>query len=218
MPLKMLYLLFLSDLLAIKNMKIVLASDNPGKLKELQAILKPLPITLLSQKEFGVSSAEETGLSFIENALIKARHAAKISQCPALADDSGLTVQALNGAPGIYSARFAGEKATDKENIQKLLQDIQQVDDNHRQAAFYCALAFVRRYDDPIPLICQGKWEGTLLRAPQGNHGFGYDPIFYVNERQCSAAELPSEIKNQISHRAKALAAFIAQFKQYILE
>jgi XTP/dITP diphosphohydrolase len=195
-------------------MKIVLASDNAGKIKEFQAILKSLPITLLSQKEFAVPTIPETGLSFIENALIKARHAAKITKLPALADDSGLTVQALKGAPGIYSARYAGENANDKENIQKLLQETQGVADNHRQAAFYCALAFVRYYDDPVPLICQGKWEGVLLRAPQGNNGFGYDPIFYVSEHQCSAAELPSEIKNQISHRAKALAEFMKQFIQ----
>lgn len=194
-------------------MKIVLASDNVGKTKEFQAILSHLAIQLISQREYKVPSIEETGLSFIENALIKARHAAKCTGLPSIADDSGLAVSALGGKPGIFSARFAGENAKDEDNIHKLLEEMRRVEDTQRQAAFYCVIAFVRQYDDPIPLICQGKWEGTLLESPKGSNGFGYDPIFYVPEYHCSAAELGKEIKNQISHRAKALQEFIRVFK-----
>jgi XTP/dITP diphosphohydrolase len=194
-------------------MKIVLASDNVGKAKEFQAILSHLPIELVSQSEFNVPPVEESGLSFIENAIIKARHAAQCTGLPAIADDSGLAVAALGGKPGIFSARFAGRSAKDEDNIRKLLADMHNVAESKRQATFYCVIAFVQQYDDPVPLICQGKWEGTLLHAPQGHHGFGYDPIFYDPTNQCSAAELSKEVKNQISHRAKALQEFIRTFE-----
>ncbi len=197
-------------------MKIVLATENEGKLKEIQLFFKDLPITLVSQAEFKVTSIEETGLSFIENALIKARHAAKQSGCPALADDSGLVVDALDGQPGIYSARYAGTHGNSQDNINKLLAEMQHIEKAQRQAHFYCVLAFVRHSLDPAPLICQGRWDGRILTAPQGQGGFGYDPIFYLEQQQCSAAELNPIEKNKLSHRAKALMQFYEQFQTLI--
>lgn len=186
--------------------KIVLASSNQGKLREIQQVLKHLDLQLLPQSEFNISDAEETGLTFIENAIIKARHASLISGLPALADDSGLEVDALQGRPGIYSARYAGDMATDADNIQKLLGDMKGIESLRRGARFQCVLAFIRYPEDPTPLIAQGSWHGFILEETRGQQGFGYDPVFYIPEHQRAAAELDSQIKNQYSHRAQALA------------
>lgn len=195
-------------------MKIVIASENPGKLLEIQGFFQAIPVSVVPQSDFSVPSVEETGLSFVENAILKARHAAKYSQLPALADDSGLVVDALNGAPGIYSARYAGRGATMPENINKLLDDTKSLADHERLAHFYCAIAFVRHETDPVPIICQAQWNGLLLREPKGNQGFGYDPLFYIPQLECTAAELNTQQKNQLSHRAKALTLFVAAFLQ----
>ncbi|MDF1654146.1 MAG: RdgB/HAM1 family non-canonical purine NTP pyrophosphatase [Coxiellaceae bacterium] len=186
-------------------MQIVLASNNSGKLKEIQAIMAPLDVELKLQREFDVDDADETGLTFIENAILKARHACQQTGLAALADDSGLCVSALQGAPGIYSARYAGEHGNHRANIEKLLSDLQDAPSEKRQAHFICCLALLRHADDPDPLIATGKWHGEILTSPQGDGGFGYDPIFFVPDHQCSAAELDSTIKNTISHRALAL-------------
>ena len=191
--------------------KIVLASNNAGKLKELQSMLAALELEILSQKDFELPSIEETGLSFVENAILKARYVAKETGLPAIADDSGLCVDALAGAPGIYSARFAGVDATDELNNEKLLKELSGVDDSQRGAHFRCALALVRHAQDPIPIICEGVWHGRILHELSGVNGFGYDPLFYVDELDKASAELSSEIKNQYSHRAKALDLLIKQ-------
>jgi XTP/dITP diphosphohydrolase len=186
--------------------KLVLATGNAGKLKELRALLVDQAVDVISQKELGVTDADETGLSFVENAILKARHAARSTGLPALADDSGLCVDALGGAPGIYSARYAGPGATDADNNEKLLQALT----SHRAttpltARFVCVLVLVRHADDPLPLICQGEWEGEILAAPRGEQGFGYDPLFWVPTEGMSSAELPRERKNALSHRGQAL-------------
>lgn len=184
---------------------LILASNNAGKLRELNALLAPLAITLKTQRELAIPDAEETGLSFVENALIKARHAARLSGLPALADDSGLEVDALNGAPGIYSARFAGPGASDAANNERLLQQLAGVPDAQRTARYQCVLVLMRHAADPTPLICQASWQGLILSAPRGEGGFGYDPLFWLDEHGCSAAELEATLKNQLSHRAQAL-------------
>lgn len=192
-----------------KNREWVLASNNAGKLKEFSELLAPLSISIRPQKEFGVEDAIEDGLSFIENAIIKARHASKATGLPALADDSGLEVDALNGAPGIYSARYAsmkGGEKSDRANLDKVLAELQSTAD--RTARFHCVLAFVRHELDPTPIIVQGTWQGSLLTAPQGEQGFGYDPIFWVEAHQCSAAELTKAQKNALSHRGQAVRQF----------
>ena len=183
--------------------ELVLATSNRGKLIELQAILSP--IHCISLSTLNMDSAEETGLSFIENAIIKARHASRLANKPALADDSGLVVEALHGAPGIYSARFAGVGATDNDNIELLLKRLANVDDDHRHAYFYCAIALVQFADDPTPIIATGKFAGHISRERQGEHGFGYDPIMYLPDYHCTVAQLPVKLKNTISHRALAL-------------
>ena len=186
--------------------KLVLATGNAGKLKELQALLNGLPYEVMSQKALGVTDADETGLGFVENALIKARHAAAATRLPALADDSGLCVDALGGAPGIYSARYAGPGATDAANNEKLLESLQPLRGGAPLVArFVCVLALVRHAEDPLPLICQAEWEGEILPAPRGDNGFGYDPLFFVPAEGVSSAELSRERKNEISHRAQAL-------------
>jgi XTP/dITP diphosphohydrolase len=190
-------------------MKVVLASNNAGKIREFNELLKDLNIEIIPQAELGVEEIEETGLSFIENALIKARHASSVTGLPALADDSGLAVNALNGAPGIYSARYAGEEANATNNIIKLLADLKTFPDDKRQAQFHCVLAFMLHEKDPTPLICDGMWAGTILHEPSGKDGFGYDPIFYVPSMKQSAAELPLEIKNKISHRGLAIQTLL---------
>lgn len=182
---------------------LVLASHNQGKLKELQAMLGT-HIQVRSISEFSQHEPEENGLSFVENAIIKARHAAKVSGLPALADDSGLAVDYLGGAPGIHSARYSGQK-DDAANNQKLLSALVNVTDEQRGAQFVCALALVTHELDPMPIICEGIWQGRILHAPQGDNGFGYDPLFWVPEHNCSSAQLDSPTKNTLSHRAKAM-------------
>lgn len=189
---------------------VVLASSNPGKIKEFGEIFAAHALTIVPQSQFQVADAEETGLSFIENAIIKARHAAQQTGYPAIADDSGLEVDALKGAPGIYSARYAGPNVSDQANVDKLLAALQAVPEAQRTARFRCVIAFLRHAADPMPLICQGTWEGRVLFAPRGDHGFGYDPVFYVPTSQCSAAELSSAEKHQLSHRGQALRHFQA--------
>lgn len=188
----------------IKLEQLVLASHNAGKLKELQAMLGA-HVKVRSIGEFSDVEPEETGLSFVENAILKARNAARISGLPALADDSGLAVDYLGGAPGIYSARYADGKG-DAANNAKLLDALKDVPDEQRGAQFVSVLALVRHAEDPLPILCEGLWEGTILRAARGEHGFGYDPLFWVPEANCSSAELPPERKNQMSHRARAMA------------
>ena len=194
-------------------MKVVLASGNKGKLAEFQQLFAGSNIELVTQSSLGIESPEETGLSFIENALLKARYASRQSGLPALADDSGLAVDALKGAPGIYSARYAGEGATDQDNVQKLLAELFELVGVKRQARFHCVLAFVRHADDPVPVIAQGQWEGEILSAPSGMKGFGYDPVFYVASEQCSAAEMDKSQKNAISHRGVAIASLMPQLE-----
>ena len=191
--------------------QIVLASGNQGKLREFQHLLANLNIDMLPQSQFNVDSVEETGLTFVENAILKARHAAKISGLPAIADDSGIEVDALNGQPGIYSARYAGEEASDAENNAKLLKNLEGLQEAQRTARFHCVLVYLRHGDDPTPLVCHGAWEGRILEAPSGDHGFGYDPLFYVPSEGCSTADLPKDVKNSISHRAIAMAKLAEQ-------
>lgn len=187
-----------------KHPPVVLASSNAGKLQEFREILKDMDIQIIPQTDLGVLDADETGLSFIENALIKARNAAKHTGLPALADDSGLEVDFLNGAPGIRSARYAGTDIDFSENRRKLLADLIAAAEDERTARFQCVLAFMKHETDPSPLICQGTWEGRILMQPRGEHGFGYDSLFFVPTHNCSAAELPEGVKNKISHRAQA--------------
>lgn len=185
--------------------KVVLATSNAGKVRELAELLKDFGLDIVAQTELGVDSVEETGLTFIENALLKARHAAQISGLPAIADDSGLAVDVLGGAPGIYSARYAGEEATDQQNLEKLLARMESVPAGQRQAQFHCVLVYLRHADDPTPLVCHGCWQGEIAQAPTGEGGFGYDPIFFIPELNCSAAELTKAEKIAVSHRGKAL-------------
>lgn len=191
-------------------MKLVLASSNAGKLAELRDLLGD-GFELHAQSEFGVSDAEETGLSFIENAILKARHAARATGLPALGDDSGLCVDALGGAPGLYSARYAGAHGDANANIDRVLAELESVEDAERSARFVCVLALLRHPEDPQPLIAEGAWEGRILRARQGANGFGYDPVFFSPAHGCSAAELPAATKNRDSHRGRALALLRAQ-------
>lgn len=186
--------------------RIVLASGNRGKIAEINALLQALDLEVIPQSAFTISEAEETGLSFVENALLKARHAASLTGLPALADDSGLEVDALNGAPGIRSSRFAGPDASDRDNVDKLLAALAQVPESGRRARFHCVLVLMRHAEDPVPLICQASWEGRILFTPRGSQGFGYDPVFYVPDQDCASAELPAAVKNRISHRGQALA------------
>jgi XTP/dITP diphosphohydrolase len=187
-------------------MKLVLASGNAGKLAELRDLLGDLDLQLHAQSEFGVSDADETGLTFVENAILKARHAARATGLPALGDDSGLCVDALNGAPGLYSARYAGTHGDMAANISKLLDALRETPEHARTARFVCVLALLRHADDPQPLIAEGVWEGRILDAPRGSGGFGYDPVFFDPERGMGAAELDAAVKNRASHRGRALA------------
>lgn len=190
--------------------KVVLASGNAGKLRELHTLLSDLDIELVSQRELGVSDAEETGLTFVENALLKARHACAATGLPAIADDSGIEVDALNGEPGIYSARFAGvsgesREVADAANNALLLEKLSAYKGSERSARFQCVIVYLRHAADPTPLICQGTWEGQILESAAGTHGFGYDPLFYVPTHDCASAALSPEIKNALSHRGQAL-------------
>lgn len=193
--------------------QIVLASGNAGKLKEFQQLLKPQGIDVITQSSLSIPEAEETGLSFVENAIIKARNASQHSGLPALADDSGLEVDALAGKPGIYSARYAGTNAKDIDNNRKLLEELTGIAEINRTARFQCLLVYMRHAEDPTPQVFHGTWEGRILTAASGDNGFGYDPLFFVPEKNCSSAELPPEIKNRISHRGKAMAQFITAWK-----
>jgi XTP/dITP diphosphohydrolase len=191
---------------------VVLASNNAGKLREIHAALSvDGSISLMPQSAFAINDIEETGLTFVENAILKARNACAISGLPAIADDSGLIVDSLAGRPGIYSARYAGLAAADQDNINKLLSDLVTVPEGDRGASFYSVIVLMRTAEDPAPIICQGSWRGTILPAPQGDRGFGYDPIFYVPTHHCSAAQLELTEKNRISHRGQALAALKEQ-------
>lgn len=194
--------------------KIVLASSNQGKLREFSTLLAPYDIEIVTQDQLGIEPAEETGLTFVENAILKARHASAASGLPALADDSGLEVDALNGAPGVFSARYAGPGAKDGDNNQKLLAALQEVPEAQRTARYHCILVLMRHALDPTPLICQGSWEGVILQEPRGTGGFGYDPLFWLPEQQCSVADLPAEQKNQLSHRGRALRQLVEQLAQ----
>ncbi|MFA0037943.1 XTP/dITP diphosphatase [Vibrio sp. 10N.261.52.A1] len=197
--------------------KIVLATGNQGKVREMAGILSEFGFDVVAQSEFNVSEVAETGTTFIENAIIKARHAAKETGLPAIADDSGLEVDYLNGAPGIYSARYSGEDATDKQNIEKLLDAMQGVEVAKRTARFHCVLVLMRHENDPTPLVCHGKWEGQILTEEHGENGFGYDPVFFVPEENCASAELEPSRKKQLSHRGKALASLFEALKEQAL-
>lgn len=193
--------------------RFVLASGNKGKLREINQLLSGLHIEAMPQTEFSVPDVEETGLTFVENAIIKARNAAEHSGLPALADDSGIEVEVLKGEPGIYSARYAGKGASDQANLNKLLDALKDVPEMERTARFQCVMVYMAHANDPTPLICQGTWEGRILYEPRGDNGFGYDPVFFVPTHDCSAAELESDIKNQLSHRGQALKKFLALFR-----
>ena len=197
--------------------KIVLASNNAGKVREINELLKAYDINVVPQGDYDVDSVEETGLTFVENAIIKARYAALKTGLPAIADDSGIEVDALKGAPGIYSARFSGEGANDKENNKKLLEDLKDVPEAERTARYQCVMVFMRHAADPTPIIASGSWEGTILEAAKGKGGFGYDPLFYVATHTCSAAELTAELKNKLSHRSKALISLLHKMQEKAL-
>ncbi len=190
--------------------RIVFASNNPGKVAEVAAQFSPLGSELIPQSQFNVPAVEETGRTFVENALIKARQASTVCGLPAIADDSGLEVDALHGAPGIRSARFAGADADDEANNTLLLEKLADVPDEQRRARFQCLLVYLRHPDDPTPVICQGTWEGFIARSPRGDNGFGYDPLFYLPRFDCTAAQLPPAEKNRLSHRGQALRQLIA--------
>ncbi|WFE70377.1 RdgB/HAM1 family non-canonical purine NTP pyrophosphatase [Halomonas sp. M1] len=188
---------------------LVLASGNDGKLNEFNQLLMPLGFDVRPQAEFGVRDVEETGLTFVENALLKAREASRISGLPALADDSGLEVDALHGAPGIYSARYAGEPKSDQRNNAKLLEALSECAEGQRTGRYWCVLVYLRHAEDPVPVIVQRSWEGEILAHPRGEGGFGYDPLFWLPDQGMSVAELPSETKNRLSHRGRALQSLV---------
>ena len=190
---------------------VVLASSNPGKLREINQILTTLALTVVPQSDYNVPDADETGLTFVENALLKARNATRHSGLPAIADDSGIEVDYLNGAPGIYSARYAGKNANDAQNLEKLLANLKGIPDPERTARFQCLMVYLRHEFDPTPVICQGTWEGKILLEPRGKNGFGYDPVFFVPTHNCSSAELPAEEKNKLSHRGQALRKLVKE-------
>ena len=194
--------------------EIVLASNNAGKLREIGQLLAGAGLAVRPQRDFGVGEAEETGLTFVENAILKARHAAAGSGRPAIADDSGIEVDALGGAPGIYSARYAGADADDQANNARLLTDLADVPEPARTARYRCVMVYLRHAQDPTPVICLGTWEGRILREPRGSNGFGYDPLFFVPTHACTAAELDPDTKNGLSHRGQALRALVAQITQ----
>jgi XTP/dITP diphosphohydrolase len=190
---------------------LILASNNAGKLKEFSALLAPINFDLHTQSEFNVPEAEEPHVTFVENAIAKARHASRLTGLPALADDSGVCVNALGGAPGVYSARFAGEPKSDQRNNEKLIADLAAHAD--KSAYYYCVLVFVRHADDPQPVIADGRWNGEMIAQPRGQGGFGYDPYFWIPALQKTAAELTAEEKNSLSHRGQALRALIEKLK-----
>ena len=201
----------------MKKFKTALASNNEGKLNELKSLLEGLPLDLICQKKLKISEIAETGLTFIENAISKARNACLHAKLPAIADDSGLEVDALRGRPGIYTARFAGHKATAQENINKMLAELRGLPLNKRTARFCCALVYMRYPEDPTPIVSQAFWDGIILAEPKGKNGFGYDPIFYIPDKKVTAAQLPPEVKRKISHRGRALQGLVEQLKEFYL-
>ncbi len=196
--------------------RIVLASNNPGKVREISRLVADLDLSIIPQGERGVPEIEETGLSFVENAILKARNAASHTDLAAIADDSGLEVDALYGAPGIHSARYAGVNGNDQANIERLLRELVHVPEARRTARFQCLMVYLRHAADPTPIISQGTWEGRILFEPRGERGFGYDPVFFVPTHNCSAAELPADVKNELSHRGQALTKLLAAMRQEI--
>ena len=190
---------------------VVLATGNQGKVKELSSLLAEHAIEIVPQSNFNVPEVPETGTTFVENAIIKARHAAKLTGLPAIADDSGLEVDALNGEPGVYSARYAGENANDDDNMNKLLKALKDTPAAEKSARFHCVLVYMQHADDPTPIICHGVWEGSIITEKLGEQGFGYDPIFWQENLQLSSAQLPRDIKNKLSHRGKALAILVKE-------
>lgn len=194
--------------------QIVLASGNSGKLREISQLLQNLDMEFIAQADLGISTITETGLSFVENAILKARHAARESGRPAIADDSGISVDSLQGAPGIYSSRFAGVNASDTDNINKLIYMIKPFNEPNLAASFICVVAYLQHDKDPRPVITEGVWQGQLIDTPRGDKGFGYDPIFYIPSQRCTAAELPTEVKNTLSHRGQALKKLRQQLSQ----
>jgi len=193
---------------------VVLASDNQGKIREINSLLRNTPLEVVGQGSLGVEPIEETGTTFIDNALLKARNAARQTGLAAIADDSGLEVDALGGRPGVYSARFAGPQATDTKNVEKLLAALDGISPEKRSARFRCAMVYVTHADDPDPLICEGAWEGKIITEPKGDNGFGYDPIFWIEGEKATAAELAPERKNILSHRGQALRMLVAQLAE----
>ena len=193
--------------------KIVLATGNRGKLREITQMLAGESFEILPQSNFSIPEVPETGTTFVENAIIKARHASKLSGLPAIADDSGIEVDALQGAPGVYSARYAGQNATDQENLDKLLEDLCSIEEPFRTARYQCVMVLMRDANDSMPIICQGTWEGLLIREELGDNGFGYDPIFWLDDKQCTSAQLSPEMKDQLSHRGIALRQLVSVLK-----
>lgn len=196
--------------------KIVIASGNAGKVREIGQLLEGLSINVMPQSDFNVPEAEETGLTFVENAILKARNAAYHTGLPAIADDSGIAVDVLQGRPGIVSARFAGVGASDEDNLEKLISIIKPYPAEERTARFICSIVYLRHKHDPIPVIAEGFWEGQLITDPKGENGFGYDPIFYISSHQCTSAELSPEIKNSLSHRGQALMQLLVKLNEII--
>jgi len=195
--------------------KIVLASGNAGKVREINKLFADSGIEVVPQSDYNVPDVPETGTTFVENAIIKARHAAEITGLPAIADDSGIEVDALGARPGVYSARYAGENASDTDNDNKMLAELKGLPNSERTARYQCILVFMRSATDPVPIITQGSWEGYILQEPRGDGGFGYDPIFFVPTHNCSGGELALEVKNTISHRAQALEAMLDEFRRH---
>ena len=195
--------------------KIVLASGNSGKVREINKLFADSGIEIVPQSDYDVPEVAETGTTFVENAIIKARHAAQITGLPAIADDSGIEVDALDSRPGVYSARYAGDHATDSENNSKMLAELKGLANSERTARYQCVLVFMRSATDPVPIITQGSWEGYILQEARGDGGFGYDPIFFVPTHNCSGGELALDVKNTISHRAQALEAMLDEFRRH---
>ncbi len=198
-----------------ESKKLVLATGNPGKIQELEVLLAEIGISIIPQGNLNIPDIEETGLTFVENAILKARNASRLSNLPALADDSGLEVDFLNGAPGIYSARFSGAQANDKSNRDKLLSELASAAPEKRNARYQAVLVYLRHANDPTPIICQGTWEGSIAVEERGDQGFGYDSIFYVPETNCHAAELDAQTKQELSHRGKATREFLSLLSRY---
>ncbi|MGN1356194.1 MAG: RdgB/HAM1 family non-canonical purine NTP pyrophosphatase [Succinivibrionaceae bacterium] len=195
------------------NTTIVLATGNKHKVKEINDILQTINLTVVPQNSLQVTEAPETGTTFVENAIIKARNAALQTGLPALADDSGIEVDALNGEPGVYSSRYSGANATDQSNLNKLIENIREIDPAKRTARYWCVMVFMKHAKDPTPIICQACWEGKLITEPKGTNGFGYDPIFWIEDRKATAAEISLEEKNSLSHRAQALKLLLEKLK-----